>query len=68
MTTDKKKEEELQPRTVASGYTPLDVSGNDYASMVGMSDVDKAAIEAALTFAVAVLMAASDCFLKSKKE
>lgn len=47
MTTDKKKEEELQPRTVASGYTPLDVSGNDYASMVGMSDVDKAAIEAA---------------------
>ena len=47
MTTDKKKEEELQPRTLASGYTPLDVSGNDYASMVGMSDVDKAAIEAA---------------------
>ena len=28
-------------------YVPLDTSGNDYASMVGMSDLDKAAIEAA---------------------
>ena len=30
--------------------------------------LNKAVIEAALTFAVAVLMAASDCFLKNKKE
>ena len=30
--------------------------------------LSKAAIEAALTFAVAVLVAASDCFLKNKKE
>ena len=30
--------------------------------------VTEAVIEAALTFAVAVLMAASDCFLKNKKE
>ena len=31
----------------SSGYRPLDSSGNDYASMVGMSDLDKAALEAA---------------------
>ena len=30
--------------------------------------LSKAAIEAALTFAVAILLAASDCFLKNKKE
>lgn len=30
-----------------SGYRGLDSSGNDYASMVGMSDLDKAALEAA---------------------
>lgn len=30
--------------------------------------LSKTAIEAALTFAVAVLVAASDCFLKNKKE
>lgn len=28
-------------------YIPLDTSGNDYASMVGMSDIEKAALEAA---------------------
>lgn len=28
-------------------YRPLDTSGNDYASMVGMSDIDRAALEAA---------------------
>lgn len=31
----------------SSGYRPLDSSGNDYASMVGMSDLDKAALDAA---------------------
>ena len=30
--------------------------------------LSKAAIEATLTFAVAILLAASDCFLKNKKE
>lgn len=33
--------------TGSSGYRPLDSSGNDYASMVGMSDLDKAALDAA---------------------
>lgn len=30
-----------------SGYRPLDTSGNDYAGMVGMSDLDRAALDAA---------------------
>ncbi len=29
------------------GYTPLDSSGNDYAGMTGMSDIDRAALDAA---------------------
>lgn len=33
--------------TGSSGYRPLDSSGNDYTSMVGMSDLDKAALDAA---------------------
>ena len=33
--------------TGSSGYRPLDSSGNDYASVVGMSDLDKAALDAA---------------------
>lgn len=33
--------------TGSSGYRPLDSSGNDYASMVGMSDLDKSALDAA---------------------
>lgn len=33
--------------TGSSGYRPLDSSGNDYASMVGISDLDKAALDAA---------------------
>lgn len=33
--------------TGSSGYRPPDSSGNDYASMVGMSDLDKAALDAA---------------------
>lgn len=33
--------------TGSSGYRPLGSSGNDYASMVGMSDLDKAALDAA---------------------
>ena len=36
-----------QSTSVSSGYRPLDSSGNDYASMVGMSDLDKAALDAA---------------------
>lgn len=31
----------------SAGYRPLDTSGNDYAGMVGMSDLDRAALEAA---------------------
>ena len=33
--------------TRGSGYRPNDTSGNDYASLSGMSDLDKAALEAA---------------------
>lgn len=36
-----------QSTSVSSGYRPLDSSGNDYASMVGMSDLDRAALDAA---------------------
>ena len=41
---------------------------NEYVRKKYTPALSKAVIEAALTFAVAVLMAASDCFLKNKKE
>ena len=41
---------------------------NEYVCKKDAPALSKAVIEAALTFAVAVLMAASDCFLKNKKE
>ena len=44
MATQKKKEDEL---LVESRYVPLDTSGHDYASMAGMSDLDRAALDAA---------------------
>lgn len=31
----------------SGGYRPLDTSGNDYATMAGVSDIDRAALEAA---------------------
>lgn len=44
----KKKEEQIsQDIRGRSSYTPLDTSGNDYADMVGMSDLDRAALDAA---------------------
>ena len=53
----KKKDEERVSQDIAGrsstsgassgGYRPLDSSGNDYASMAGMSDIDKAALDAA---------------------
>lgn len=41
---------------------------NDYVRKNDVPALNKAVIEAALTFAVAVLMAASECFIKNKKE
>lgn len=41
---------------------------NDYVCKNDVPALNKAVIEAALTFAVAVLMAASECFIKNKKE
>ena len=40
---------------------------NDYVRKNDVPALNKAVIEAALTFAVAVLMAASECFIKNKK-
>ena len=56
MAAKKKQEEERISQDIAgasaqyagnSGYRPHDVSGNDYAAMAGMSDLDRAALEAA---------------------
>ena len=49
MATKKKDEERISQdiKGTSSGYRPLDSSGNDYASMAGMSDLDKAALDAA---------------------
>lgn len=49
---------------------PLNINTrrNEYVRKKDVPTLSKAVIEAALTFAVAVLMAASDCFLKNKKE
>ena len=41
---------------------------NEYVRKKDVPTLNRAVIAAALTFAVAVLMAASDCFLKNKKE
>ena len=41
---------------------------NEYVCKKDIPTLNKAVIEAALTFVVTVLMAASDCFLKNKKE
>lgn len=46
----KKNDEERISQDIkapTSRYRPLDSSGNDYASMVGMSDLDRAALDAA---------------------
>ena len=46
----KKNDEERISQDIkapTSGYRPLDSSGNDYASMVGMSGLDRAALDAA---------------------
>ena len=56
MAAKKKQEEERISQDIAGasaqyagngGYRPNDVSGNDYAGMAGMSDLDRAALEAA---------------------
>ena len=56
MATKKKQEEERISQDIAGasaqyagngGYRPNDVSGNDYAGMAGMSELDRAALEAA---------------------
>lgn len=49
MATKKNDEEKVSQdiKATSSSYRALDNSGNDYASMVGMSDLDKAALEAA---------------------
>ena len=56
MATKKKQEEERISQDIAGasaqyagngGYRPHDVSGNDYAGMAGMSELDRAALEAA---------------------
>jgi hypothetical protein len=49
MATKKNDEEKASQdiKATSSSYRALDNSGNDYASMVGMSDLDKAALEAA---------------------
>lgn len=46
-TPKKKKPEEAGQTAAGSAYKPVDSSGNDYAGLAGMSDLHKAALDAA---------------------